>query len=61
MRRLRLEAVLAAALSRGTDTLAGAVPEGAGSVVSRDLRRRAFVDLPRDAVERVFLGIRYLP
>jgi len=62
MRRLRFEAVLAAALLRGTATLAGAVPDGAGSPepLARLLRLRALLEeLPRDALLD-FFGIRYL-
>ncbi|HVF16544.1 MAG TPA: hypothetical protein VNA21_06515 [Steroidobacteraceae bacterium] len=68
IRRSRFDAVLAAALLGVTVTLAGAVPEGDGSVVAlgRLLRLRALLEalreaLPRDDRAPDFLAIRYLP
>ena len=63
MRRFRFDAVPTAALLRGTATLAGAVPDGAGSLVvlGRFARLRGLLEeLPRVEEEPDFFGIRYL-
>ena len=61
MRRVRLDAVLAAALCAGTVTLAGAVPEGEGSLATLRIRlRRLFAVVPRVGRARDFLAILYL-